>query len=55
MPRAAAEHTSIRSLITGAIENTFRPQPSRRVTGPLVGKKEKPAEGSPDRGNPYEV
>jgi len=53
--RTAAERTSIRSLITGAIESTFRPQPSRRVTGPLVGKKGKPAAGSPDRENPYDV
>jgi plasmid stability protein len=53
--RAAAEHTSIRSLITAAIENTFQPQPSRRVTGPLVGKKGKRAAGSPDRENPYDV
>lgn len=54
--RAAAEHTSIRSLITGAIETKFRPRPpSRYVTGPLVGKKGKPAAGSPDRENPYDV
>jgi hypothetical protein len=52
---AAAQHTSIRSLITGAIESKFRPRPSRRVTGPLVGKKGKPASGSPDRENPYDV
>jgi hypothetical protein len=58
--RAAAERTSIRSLITGAIENKFRQQHSRRVTGPLVGKKgkgktRKPTAGSPDRENPYDV
>jgi hypothetical protein len=53
--RAAAEHTSIRSLITGAIEDRFRPLSSRRVTGPLVGKKGKPGAGSPDRENPYDV
>jgi hypothetical protein len=54
--RAAAEHTSIRSLVTGAIETRFRPRPSRTVTGPLVGKKKrKPASGSPDRENPYDV
>jgi plasmid stability protein len=44
--RAAAERTSIRSLITGALESTFRPQPSRRVTGPLVGV---PAFGKPGK------
>jgi hypothetical protein len=53
--RAAAERTSIRALITGAIENKFRPRPSRYVTGPLVGKKGKTAAGSPDRENPYDV
>jgi hypothetical protein len=53
--RAAAEHTSIRSLITGAIESQFPSQPSRRVTAPLVGKKGKPAAGSPDRENPYDI
>jgi hypothetical protein len=58
--RAAVERTSIRSLITGAIENTFRQQPSRRVTEPLMGMKGKgktgkPAAGSPDRENPYDV
>jgi len=53
--RAAAERTSIRSLITDAIESKFRPRPSRRVMGPLVGKKGKPAAGSPDRENPYDV
>jgi hypothetical protein len=54
--RAVAERTSIRSLITGAIESKFRPQPSRRVTGPLAGKKKgRPAAGSPDRENPYDV
>ena len=56
--RAAAERTSIRSLVTTAIETSYRPRPSRRVTGPLVGKpgrKGKPAPGSPDRENPYDV
>jgi plasmid stability protein len=56
--RAAAEHTSIRSLVTSAIDNRFRPRQSRPVTGPLVGKtgkKRKPAAGSPDRENPYDV
>jgi hypothetical protein len=53
--RAMAERTSIRSLITRAIESQFQPRPSRRVTGPLVGKKGKPAVGSPDRENPYDV
>ena len=55
--RAAAQRTSIRSLITSAIESKFRPRPSRRVTGPLVGKAKKrnPAAGSPDRQNPYDV
>ncbi|MGA7412859.1 MAG: hypothetical protein WBW33_20455 [Bryobacteraceae bacterium] len=53
--RAAAERTSIRSLITGAIESQLRLRPSRRVTGPLVGKKGKPAAGSPGTENPYDV
>jgi plasmid stability protein len=53
--RAAAEHSSIRWLITNAIETKLRPQPSRAVAGPLVGKKGKPATGSPDRENPYDV
>jgi len=53
--RAAAEHTSIRSLVTSAIETKFRPQRSRQVTGPLVGKRGRPAAGSPDRENPYDV
>jgi hypothetical protein len=53
--RAAAKHTSIRSLVTSAIRARFQPQPSRYVTGPLVGKKGKPAAGSPDRENPYDV
>jgi hypothetical protein len=53
--RAVAEGASIRSLITGAIESKFRPRPSRRVTGPLVGKRGKPAAGSADRENPYHV
>jgi hypothetical protein len=53
--KAAAERTSIRSLITSAIETKLRPRPSRAVTGPLVGKKGKPAAGSPDRENPYDV
>ena len=53
--RAAAEHTSIRSLITAAIECNLRPVPSRRVVGPLVGKKGTPAAGSPDTENSYDV
>jgi len=53
--RALAERTSIRSLITTAIESGFRSRPSRPVTGPLVGKKGKAAPGSPDRENPYDV
>jgi hypothetical protein len=53
--RAAAERTSIRSLVTRAIRTEFRPRRSRNVTGPLVGKKGKPAPGSPDRENPYDV
>jgi len=53
--RAAAERTSILSLITGAIESGFETRPSRRVASPLVGKKGKPAAGSPDRENPYDV
>jgi hypothetical protein len=53
--RAAAERTSIRSLVTSAIETRFRPRPSRTVKRPLVGKKGKPAAGSPDRENPYDV
>jgi hypothetical protein len=53
--RAAAERTSIRALITKAVETDLRPRGSRRVTGPLVGKKGKPAPGSPDRENPYDI
>ncbi len=53
--RAAAEHTSIRSLITEAIESKFRPRSSNRVAGPLVGKKGKPGAGSPDTENPYDI
>ena len=53
--RATAERTSIRALITGAIESKFRREPSRYVTGPLVGKQGTPAAGSPDRENPYDV
>jgi plasmid stability protein len=53
--RAAAEHTSIRSLITSAIESKIRPRSERSVTGPLVGKKGKAGAGSPDRENPYDV
>jgi len=58
--RAAVERTSIRSLITGAIESQLKSHPSRRVTAPLVGKKvsgkkNKPAAGSPDTENPYDV
>jgi hypothetical protein len=54
--RAAAEGTSIRSLITRAIESQFRQPTSRDVTGPLAGKRgRRPAAGSPDRENPYDV
>jgi hypothetical protein len=53
--RAAAERTSIRALITDAIESKLGPKRSRRVTRPLVGKKGRPAPGSPDRENPYDV
>jgi hypothetical protein len=53
--RAAADGTSIRSLITSAIEATLKPKHSRSVCGPLVGKKGKPAPGSPDRENPYDI
>jgi hypothetical protein len=52
--RAAAERTSIRALITEAIEARYQRNPSRRVTGPLVGKKGKTAPGSPDTENPYD-
>ena len=53
--RAAAERTSIRALITDAVESKLAPVKSRRVTGPLVGKKGRLAPGSPDRENPYDV
>ena len=54
--RAAAESTSIRSLITDAVRTSIQPRTGRRVTGPLVGKRgDKPAPGSPDRENPYDV
>jgi hypothetical protein len=53
--RAAAERTSIRALITDAVESRLGPKRSRPVTGPLVGKKGRSAPGSPDRENPYDV
>ena len=53
--RAAAEHTSIRFLITEAVRSSIPAAKGRRVTGPLVGRKGKPAAGSPDRENPYDV
>lgn len=54
--RAADERTSIRALITDAIDSKYRTIRSRPVTGPLVGKRGgKPAPGSPDRENPYDV
>jgi hypothetical protein len=53
--RAAAQRVSIRSLITGAIESELRTRRSRPVTAPIVGKRGKPAPGSPDRENPYDV
>lgn len=54
--RAADERTSIRALIVDAIESRYRLTPSKPVTGPLVGKRgAKPAPGSPDRENPYDV
>jgi len=53
--RAVAEHTSIRSLITSAVETKFRARTSRQVKGPLVGKKGRAGAGSPDRENPYDV
>ena len=52
---AVEKKTSIRSLITSAIESKLRPRASRPVTGPLVGKKGKTAPGSPDRENPYDI
>jgi hypothetical protein len=54
--RAADERTSIRALITDAIDSKYRMKRSKPVTGPLVGKRgRKPAPGSPDRENPYDV
>jgi hypothetical protein len=54
--RAAAEGTSIRSLITHAIKSSIPAGKFRPVTGPLVGKRGgRPAPGSPDRENPYDV
>jgi hypothetical protein len=53
--RATAERTSIRALITDAVESQLVPKRSRRVTGPIVGKKGRLASGSPDRENPYDV
>ena len=54
--RAADERTSIRALIADAIDSRYRTARSKPVTGPLVGKRgEKPASGSPDRENPYDV
>jgi hypothetical protein len=54
--RAADERTSIRALIADAIDSRYRTVRSKPVTGPLVGKRgAKPAAGSPDRENPYDV
>jgi hypothetical protein len=58
--RAAAEHTSIRSLIVESVRRNMPLSGAKRVTGPLVGNKahghkDKPAAGSPDRENPYDV
>lgn len=53
--RSAVERTSIRSLITCALERELRPRGARRVTAPIVGKPGKPAPGSPDTENPYDV
>jgi hypothetical protein len=52
---AADERTSIRALITDAINSRFRPMKSKPVMGPLVGKKGRPAPGSPDTENPYDI
>ncbi len=53
--RAATERTSIRALITEAVESQLVPKRSRRVTGPMVAKKARLAPGSPDKENPYNV
>jgi hypothetical protein len=45
----------MRSLIIRAIASEVLSLPSRRVTGPLVGKKGKPASGRPNSENPYDV
>ncbi len=55
--RAKEERTSIRALITSAIDTSFGPRQIQiQSPGPLVGKRRKqPAPGSPDRENPYDV
>ena len=53
--QAAAEQTSIRALILASITVSRQNLNSRPVTGPLVGKKGRPAPGSPHLENPYDV
>jgi hypothetical protein len=54
--RAVAQRIYIRSLITRAIESELAKSASRRVTGPLVGKRKgTPAAGSPEGKNPYDI
>ena len=54
--RALNEHTSIRSLVIGALEGKFKP--SRRKTpmlGPPLPGSGKPGPRCPDKENPYDI
>jgi hypothetical protein len=53
--RAAAQQTSIRSLIVEAIESRYRPRKHRKpMTGPPLPGKSKPGPACPDKENPYD-
>lgn len=54
--RAAAEHTSIRSLVVGAIERKFEGKRRRApMTGPPVKGTGRPGRLCPDKENPYDL
>jgi len=54
--RAAAERTSVRALVVGAITSQFgRGGPRRPVVAPPVPGTAKPGPKCPDRENPYDV
>ena len=53
---AAAQRTSIRSLVIGAIQGKYRMPRKRAVlTGPPLPGKGKPGPRCPDRENPYDI